>query len=132
MLVTWTIRSKGLEVSANIFSSPSTVLATSSTRSKKSGSPGPSILFAVFHPSLLGVSGSASQLLSLILRAPLNFRLRTEALGAAPGLLAYADLVEAGLCWRAGQRDAAQEFLNRAQTLYCQADDLAWPVRRFA
>jgi CHAT domain-containing protein len=67
---------------------------------------------------------AGARLLQASLSAPRAFARRVEG-GAAPGLLAAADLAAARLCRWAHDSGQAEQFLQRAQAGYRQAGDLA-------
>lgn len=67
---------------------------------------------------------SREQMLQTALATPVRVQQMAQAVGS-PGLAAYADRCIADLYRRAGQRETAKQFLDRAQLTYQQAKDMA-------
>jgi CHAT domain-containing protein len=65
---------------------------------------------------------SREQMLQTVLNTPIQVQQSAQA-SSLPGLAAYADWCAANLCHRAGQEETAQQFLERAQLTYQQAND---------
>lgn len=65
------------------------------------------------------------QLLETALSIPEAFRQEARASGAQAGLLAYAELIAADLCWRSDRQERARAYLAQATALYQQAGDSA-------
>jgi CHAT domain-containing protein len=81
---------------------------------------------AFLQTARFGQSGlDAAQLLQQALQSPFGFRQKAERVRASPALLAYADLVAADLCRRAGDGQSAGQLLQRAWQFYGQAGDAA-------